>query len=219
MAIPLVKNIQRILIAKDTSSTTAGDLATYLGIGAAGTTYGSTSDWLSISVGRPTDGAWPSFYTTSEGAIYGNRTATVLAAGINATALTIRVTATALATYPVPGWIYIGTEAIYYDSIDPSTTSASGDDEFILSTVLYRGYLSTTPAIHSTSAAVRDIVPYFAKTINRDPDRGVFNVSYNATQYERAAYAAPNIVNSVTDSERVWSQGFVWWYQMLDSTG
>ena len=215
MATPLVKNIQRILIAKDSSSTTAGDLATYLGIYGSATTYGPTSDWLSISVGRPVDGAWPSAYTTYEGSHYGNRPATVLTAGINATDLTIRVTAGVLATYPVPGYIYIGTEAIYYDSIDPSTTSASGDDEFILSTVLYRGYLSTTAAIHSTSAAVRDIVPYFAKTINRDADRGVFNVSYNATQYGRTAYQAPNIVNSVTDSERVWSQGFVWWYQML----
>ena len=217
MAIPLVKNIQRFLIPKTTA--TVADLAAYLGVYGNGTTYGPTADWLSISVGRPVDGAWPSTYTTWEGSHYGNRPATVLTAGINATDLTIRVTAGVLATYPVPGYIYIGTEAIYYDSIDPSTTSASGDDEFILSTVLYRGYLSTTPAIHSTSAAVRDIVPYFAKTINRDPDRGVFNVSYNATQYERAAYAAPNIVNSVTDSERVWSQGFVWWYQMLDSTG
>ena len=219
MATQLVKNIQRILIAKDSSSTTAGDLATYLGIGAAGTTYGSTSDWLSISVGRPTDGAWPSLYTSSEGAIYGNRTATVLAAGINATDLTIRVTATALATYPVPGWIYIGTEAIYYDSIDPSTTSASGDDEFILSTVAYRGVFGTTAAIHSTSAAVRDILPFFARTINRDADRGVFNISYKATQNKRVGYAAPNIVDSFVDSERVWSQGFVWWYQMLESTG
>ena len=212
MATQLVKNIQRILIPK-TTSLNFGDLATYLGVYGAGSTYGPTADWLSISVTSNYETA------TYSGSNFGNRPITALTAGINATDLTIRVTAGTLATYPVPGYIYIGTEAIYYDSIDPSTTSASGDDEFILSTVAYRGAFGTTAAIHSTSAAVRDILPFFARTINRDADRGVFNISYKATQNKRVGYAAPNIVDSFVDSERVWSQGFVWWYQMLESTG
>ena len=212
MATQLVKNIQRILIPK-TASLDFGDLATYLGVYGAGSTYGPTADWLSISVTSNYETA------TYSGSNFGNRPITALTAGINATDLTIRVTAGTLATYPVPGYIYIGTEAIYYDSIDPSTTSASGDDEFILSTVAYRGALNTTAATHSTLDVVKDIIVFYTESINRDVDSGVFNVSYKATQYGRTGYQAPNVRVSFADSERAWPAGAVVYYEILDSTG
>jgi hypothetical protein len=218
MASQIIRNIQRVIIPKN-NTLTYSDLATYLGAYGAGTTYGPTSDWLPISVGRPVDGAWPSTYTTYEGSHYGNLPATVLTAGINASDTTIRVTAGALETYPVPGYIYIGTEAIRYDGIVDSTTSSSGDDEFTLSTVTYRGWLNTTAAIHSTSAAVRDIIPYFAKDITRNVDAGIFNILYQATQYRREEYQAPNIQDGITTSNKVWGSAAVWFYEQLESTG
>ena len=212
MAVTLIKDIQRILIPKATTLD-FGDLATYLGVYGAGSTYGPTADWLSISVNSQYE------TPTYAGSNFGNRLITALTAGINATDLTIRVTAGSLAAYPVPGYIYIGTEAIYYDSIDPSTTSASGDDEFILSTVTYRGSLNTTAATHSTSDVVKDIIVFFAESINFDIAIGVFNVSYKATQYGRAGYQPPNARVSFSDSERAWPAGAVVYYEILDSTG
>ena len=212
MAVMQIKDIQRILIPK-TSTLNYGDLATYLGVYGAGSTYGPTADFLSISVTSNYETA------TYAGSNFGNRPVTALTAGINATALTIQVTPGTLASYPVPGYIYIGTEAIYYDSIVPSTSSVSGDDEFVLSTVTYRGWLSTTAAIHSTLDPVKDIIVFFTESINRDIEGGVFNVSYKATQYGREGYQPPNARDSFADSERAWPAGAVVYYEILDSTG
>ena len=100
--------------------------------------------------------------------------------------LIIEAPAGALATWPSKGYVWASPEGFYYNSINPSTSSASGNDEFVVPAGS-RGWSGSASA-HTAGVTLYEILPYFVKDITRDVDAGVFNLDYSAGEWVNINY-------------------------------
>jgi hypothetical protein len=105
-----------------------------------------------------------------------------LQATILATTLVIPVT-TAVGTTPLKyfsasGYVQIGSEVLYYSSINRAASSVSGFDEFVVASTADRGVKGTTAAGHTAGASALFTVILFGATtkIEYNKDQAVFNI-------------------------------------------
>jgi hypothetical protein len=122
-----------------------------------------------------------------------------LQATILATTLVIPVTTavgtTPLKYFPASGYAQIGSEVFYYSSINKAAASASGFDEFVVSSTANRGVKDTTAAGHTAGAtALFTLVLIGATTkIEYNKDQGVFNVWTRTTEvYDPTGFYGAN---------------------------
>ena len=211
MATVLVKKIQRVLAINATYTLT--DLLAYMAGGSIVTTTAITVLTQGLGASTTYSGAKPG--ASNGGSFYGAKS-TSLATTINAAALNIEVTAGTLATWPGTGWIYFTSpaEGIYYSSINPSTTSASGNDEFVIPATGGRGW-SGAASTHTAPVAVYQIIPWFVLDINRDVNNGIFNFAYMAKTAVRVGYQAPDIPEDVYSEERSLSANLFHSYELI----
>jgi len=105
-----------------------------------------------------------------------------LQATILATTLVIPVTtavgATPLKYFPASGYVQIGSEVLYYSSINRAASSVSGFDEFVVASTADRGVKGTTAAGHTAGASALFTVILFGATtkIEYNKDQAVFNI-------------------------------------------
>jgi len=121
----------------------------------------------------------------------------ILQATINATALVIPVTTVTpgtpswmpLSYWPTSGYIRIDDEIIQYTSINPESSSASGFDEFQLTSTANRGVLGSTATTHTAvvgGPGISEILVGATTKIEYNKEQAVFNVWTRTTQ---ATYA------------------------------
>jgi len=214
MASVLIKNIQRVLAIN--AGYTLADLLNYMAGSATTTTAEITVITQGIGTPDPTYHVKPG--ASNGGSFYGAKT-TTLATTINAAALTIEVLPGTLATWPGSGWIYFASplEGIYYESINPSTTSASGNDEFVIPAVGGRAW-SGTASTHTAPVTVSQIIPWFVLGINRNVIDGIFNFAYIARTAVRVGYQAPDIPEDVYSEERSLSASLFHSYELIQES-
>mgnify|MGYP003656536583 FL=1 len=105
-----------------------------------------------------------------------------LQATILATTLVIPVTTavgtTPLKYFPASGYVQIGSEVLYYSSINRAASSVSGFDEFVVASTADRGVKGTTAAGHTAGASALFTVILFGATtkIEYNKDQAVFNI-------------------------------------------
>tara|TARA_R110002020_G_scaffold54141_2_gene151166 strand:+ start:218 stop:868 length:651 start_codon:yes stop_codon:yes gene_type:complete len=214
MATTLIKNVQRTLAAN--AGYGLADILNYM----AGSATTSTTEITVITKGEgtpdPTSGVLPG--ASSGGSFYGAKT-TALMTTINSAALNIEVTPASLATWPGTGFIYFTSpaEGIYYESINPSTSSASGNDEFVIPAAGGRGW-SGTASSHTAPVAVYQIIPWFVVDINRDVNAGVFNFSYMAKTAVRVGYQPPDIPQDVYSQDRSLGTAYFGAYELVEES-
>ena len=135
-------------------------------------------------------------YPGSFGSYIGNNgvvSQAILQATINATDLIIPVTtptpgvpsAQPLSYWPTSGYIRLDDEIIKYSSVNPALTSASGFDEFVVTSTADRGVLGTTAASHTAivgGPAFIEILIGATTKIEYNKDLGVFNIWTRSTQ-------------------------------------
>ena len=157
-------------------------------------------------------------YASSGGSFYTGRTAT-LQATIGPTDLIIEVIPGSLATWPGSGYIYFISpgEGIYYSSINPSTTSASGNDEFVIASVSDRGW-SGSPGSHTAPAVINEIAVWYVQSINYDDSSGQFNFSYFAREASRVGYQAPDIPGKVYSQDRALAGALFNGYELVQES-
>ena len=212
MATPnLITGIQRILTLNATY--TYSDLLTYMNSGI----IGSTAEVTEVSRGTG-DPFWHGVRAgASNGGYFDSDKASVLVTTIGAGDLVIEATIGSLATWPAPGYIFIGTEGIYYTSITPSNISASGNDEFVIPALGGRGWAGSA-ATHTAPLPIIEINPWFVTYITRDINAGIMRVIYQASRWTRDAYAAPDLGDGVWTQDRSIGTGFVSSYEMVETT-
>lgn len=212
MATPnLITGIQRILTLN--GSYTYSDLLAYMNAGITG----STTEVTEISIGTG-DPIWHGVRAgaSNGGYFYGDK-ASVLVATIAPGDLIIEATPVSLTTWPAPGYIQIGSEGIYYTSINPSNTSASGNDEFVIPATGGRGWAGSA-ATHITPLPITELNPWFVTYITRDINAGIMRVIYQASRWIRAAYAPPDLADGIWTQDRSIGTGFVSSYEMVETT-
>ena len=105
-----------------------------------------------------------------------------LQATILATTLVIPVTTavgtTPLKYFPASGYVQIGSEVLYYSSINRAASSVSGFDEFVVASTADRGVKGTTAAGHTAGVSALFTVILFGATtkIEYNKDQAVFNI-------------------------------------------
>ena len=212
----LIKNVERTL----TINTGYGfsDLLTYMNSNV--TT--STTEITVITKGRGTPD--PTYLwlpgASAGGSFYTGRTVT-LQTTIGPTALIIEVIPGSLATWPGSGYFYFTApgEAVYYSSINPSTTSSSGNDEFVIPSVASRGVLGTSAGSHTAPVVVNEIAVWYVQSINYDDSSGQFNFSYFAREASRVGYQAPDTPGNVYSQDRSISGGLFNAYELVQESG
>ena len=210
----LIKNVERTLTIN--SSYGLSDLLTYMASGATTSTTEITVITQGVGTPDPTYLWKPG--ASSGGSFYTGKTA-VLATTINASALIIEALPGSLATWPGTGYIYFisPAEGIFYSSINPSTTSASGNDEFVIASVADRGW-SGTASSHTATAVINEISVWYVQSINYDTSSGIFNFSYFAREAYRAGYQAPDIPGNVYSQDRSISGGLFNAYELVEES-
>ena len=187
MSITLIKDIERILTVNPTYTYT--DLLNFMN----GSGLVTTTEITVVTSGRgtklpvgPFEGLRPG--ATYGGNFYGSKT-TTLSTTVTDAALIIEAPAGALATWPSNGYFWASPEGFYYESINPSTTSSSGNDEFVIpSGAGGRGWSGSASA-HTAGVTLYEILPYFVRDISRDVEAGIFNVDYSAGEWVNVNYA------------------------------
>jgi hypothetical protein len=214
MATTLIKNIQRVLAINPTYA--LSDLLSYMAGGSLVTTTEITV--LTRGLGTPSVSYGVRPGASNGGSFYGAKS-TSLVTTINSAALNIEVTAGTLATWPGTGWIYFTSpaEGIYYESINDSGGSASGNDEFVIPAVGGRGW-SGTASTHTAPVAVYQIIPWFVLDINRDVNDGIFNFAYMAKTATRVLYQAPDIPGDVYSEERSLGSALFSAYELIQES-
>ena len=214
MATVLVKKIQRVLAINATYTLT--DLLAYMAGGSIVTTTAITVLTQGLGASTTYSGAKPG--ASNGGSFYGAKD-TMLSTTINSAALNIEVTAASLATWPGTGWIYFTSpaEGIYYESINDSGGSASGNDEFVIPAVGGRGW-SGAASTHTAPVAVYQIIPWFVLDINRDVNDGIFNFAYMAKTATRVLYQAPDIPGDVYSEERSLGSALFSAYELIQES-
>jgi hypothetical protein len=214
MATTLIKNVQRTLSANATYG--LAELIAYM----SGSETASTTEVTVITRGTgtpdPTYGVLPG--ASNGGSFYGAKS-TSLITTINSAALNIEVTPASLATWPGTGYIYFisPAEGIYYEGINPSTTSASGNDEFVIPAAGGRAW-SGTASTHTAPVTVYQIIPWFVVDINRDVNAGVFNFAYMARTAVRVGYQPPDIPEDVYSQDRSFGSGYFGAYELVEES-
>jgi len=123
----------------------------------------------------------------------GTITQAILQVTINATALVIPATTPIpgtpslypLSYWPTSGYVRIDDEIIKYTSINPRSTSASGFDEFQLTSTADRGVLGSTATTHTAivgGPAFSEILLGATTKIEYNKELGVFNIWTRTTQ-------------------------------------
>tara|TARA_Y100000310_G_scaffold242785_1_gene247003 strand:- start:3971 stop:4615 length:645 start_codon:yes stop_codon:yes gene_type:complete len=210
----LIKNVERTL----TINTGYGlsDLLTYMSSGATASTTEITVMTQGVGTPDPTYLWMPG--ASSGGSFYTGRTVS-LQTTINSTALIIEVISGSLATWPGSGYIYFTSpaEGIYYSSINPSTTSASGNDEFVIASVADRGW-SGSASTHTAVVTIHEIAVWYVQSINYDTSSGLFNFSYFAREASRVGYQAPDIPGNVYSQDRSFSGSLFNAYELVEES-
>ena len=80
--------------------------------------------------------------------------------------------------WPASGYAQIGSEVLYYSSINRAASSVSGFDEFVVASTADRGVKGTTAAGHTAGASALFTVILFGATtkIEYNKDQAVFNI-------------------------------------------
>tara|TARA_Y100000588_G_scaffold1048_1_gene1441 strand:+ start:643 stop:1287 length:645 start_codon:yes stop_codon:yes gene_type:complete len=211
----LIKNVERTL----TINTGYGfsDLLTYMNSGV--TT--STTEITVITQGKGTPD--PTYLwmpgASSGGSFYTGKT-TTLQTTIGPTDLIIEVIPGSLATWPGSGYIYFTApaEGVYYSSINPSSTSASGNDEFVIASVSDRGW-SGSPGSHTAPVTIQEIAVWYVQSISYDTSSGLFNFSYFAREASRVGYQAPDTPGNVYSRDRSISGALFNAYELVEESG
>jgi|TARA_R110000751_G_scaffold72892_6_gene147593 hypothetical protein len=201
MAITLIRNIESILTINPTY--TYSDLIAYMNVGSTI----STTEIYMISAGRgvqigygPFEGIYPG--ASYGGNFYGSKT-TTLSTTVTDAILIIEAPAGALATWPSQGYVWATPEAFYYSSINPSTTSASGNDEFVIPAGSGgRGWVGTASA-HTAGVTLYEVLPYFVKDITRDVDAAIYNIDYSAGEWINVNYVYNTQTKQFSDQRSV----------------
>lgn len=217
MATPnLITGIKRILTLN--GSYTYTDLLTYMNSRVSG----STTEVTEISRGGG-DPVWHGVRAgaSSGGYFYGDK-ATSLVATIAPGDLIIEATPVSLTTWPAPGYILLdpgsGTaEGVYYTSINPSNSSASGNDEFVIPATGGRGWAGSA-ATHTTPVVIQELNPWFVTYLTRDINAGLFRIIYQSSRWTRAGYAPPDLADGIWTQDRSIGTGFVSSYEMVETT-
>ena len=100
-----------------------------------------------------------------------------------------------LAYWAESGYANIGSEVFYYSSINRAAVSASGYDEFVISSTADRGVKGTTAAGHTAGVTALFTVILIGATtkIEYNKDQGVFNVWTKTTQiYDSTGFYGDN---------------------------
>ena len=210
----LIKNVERTL----TINTGYGfsDLLNYMN----GSATTSTTEITVITQGKGTPD--PTYLwmpgASSGGSFYTGRTVS-LQTTINSTALIIEVIPGSLATWPGSGYIYFTSpaEGIYYSSINPSTTSASGNDEFVIASVTDRGW-SGSASTHTAVVTIYEIAVWYVQSINYDTSSGLFNFSYFAREASRVGYQAPDTPGKVYSQDRSFAGSLFNAYELVEES-
>ena len=86
--------------------------------------------------------------------------------------------------WPASGYAQIGSEVLYYSSINRAAVSVSGYDEFVVSSTADRGVKGTTAAGHTAgvSALFTSILIGATTKIEYNKDQGVFNIWTRTTE-------------------------------------
>ena len=209
----LIKNVERAFSVN--TGYGLSDLLNYM----AGSQIASTTEITVISqgTGAPDPTYLWRYGASSGGSFYTGKTAT-LDTTINASALIIEALPGSLATWPGTGYIYFisPAEGIFYSSINPSTTSASGNDEFVIASVADRGW-SGSASSHTAPVAINEIAVWFVQSINYDTV-GTFNFSYFAREAYRVGYQAPDIPGNVYSQDRSLSGAFFSAYELIQES-
>jgi hypothetical protein len=209
MAITLIKNIERILSLNATY--VYSDLLAFMNGGG----LASTTEVTVVTAGRGSLIATGPFDDLRPGASYGGNfygsKTTTLSTTVTDAILIIEAPAGALATWPVKGYVWTSPEGFYYDGINPSTTSASGNDEFVVPAG-NRGWIGTASA-HTAGVTLYEVLPYFVNDITRDVEAGIFNVNYTAGEWDNVNYVYSGQTKKYSDLRCI-SSGYVSAYQV-----
>lgn len=123
----------------------------------------------------------------------GTVTQAILQVTINATALVIPATTPVigvpslfpLSFWPTSGYVRLDDEIIRYSNVNPSSTSVSGYDEFVVASTDDRGVLGTSATSHTalgTEPAFVEILLGATTKIEYNKEQAVFNVWTRTTQ-------------------------------------
>ena len=135
-----------------------------------------------------------------------------LQATINATATEIPITTVTvsgtpslfpLSIWPTSGYFRIDDEIVQYTSINPKATSASGYDEFQLTSSALRGAKDTTAATHTSTVSgplITEVLIGVVSNMEFNNDTGVFNIWTRTTQSicPDESYGADGYTDTVT---------------------
>ena len=135
-----------------------------------------------------------------------------LQATINATATEIPITTVTvsgtpslfpLSIWPASGYFRIDDEIIQYTSINPKATSASGYDEFQLSSAALRGVKDSVAASHTATVSgplITEVLIGVVSNMEFNNDTGVFNIWTRTTQSicPDESYGADGYTDTVT---------------------
>jgi hypothetical protein len=195
---PIIRDIQKLVLPQDTRDPTSA----YWYIEQQ--PYWIDGTWVeTVELGKD----WGGYVGTN-----GVTSGAYLQATILSTTLVIPVTSAlgayapfALSIWPTSGYFMLGSgataEIIGYTSINPSSTSASGFDEFVVPSTAYRGMKHTTAAGHTggASALITEILYGSVVNIEHNTETRTFNTWSNSTQGigSLQSYGA-DIVDTVT---------------------
>jgi len=211
MAITLIKDIERLLSINATYTYT--NLLNFM------STLGlvTTTEITVLTAGRgtpfpvgPFEGIYPG--ASYGGNFYGSKT-TTLSTTVTDAILIIEAPAGALATWPSIGYVWVSPEGFYYTSINPSTTSASGNDEFVIPAGS-RGWSGSASA-HTSGVTLYEILPYFVKDISRNVETYSFNVDYSAGEWVNINYVYDTQTRKYSDLRNI-SSGLIHAYQVRE---
>ena len=196
MAITLIRNIERLLTINP--SYTYTDLLNFMNTLGVST----TTEVTVITAGRGAlNGAGPfeGIYSGASygGNFYGSKT-TTLSTTVTDAILIIEAPAGALATWPSKGYVWVSPEGFYYESINPSTSSASGNDEFVVPAGS-RGWSGSGASAHTAGVTLYEILPYFVKDITRNVETYSFNVDYSAGEWVNVNYVYDGQTKTYSD--------------------
>ena len=210
----LIKNVQRTLAIN--TGYGFSDLFIYMNSNQTVSTTEITVITKGLGTPDPTYLWLPG--ASSGGSFYTGKDAT-LQTTINATALIIEVLPGELATWPGSGVIHFTSpaEGIYYTSINPSTTSASGNDEFVVPSVASRGWAGTASP-HTAPVTVFELAVWYVQSINRDVGANVFNFSYFSRTAARVGYQAPDIPEDVYSQDRSFGSNYFGAYELVEES-
>ena len=128
-------------------------------------------------------------YVGSTAGILPNDITPFLQATITATDLVIPVInhtppSKPLSSWPASGYAQVDSEIFFYDIITPGSTSASGYDEFMITSTANRGVKGTTAVGHTAGAGAFFTLILIGSTtkIEYNKNQGVFNVWTKTTQ-------------------------------------